>query len=227
MGLGTTFGDVVRPSGSAVMKGAARGRTPFDATLKSHDSLLLTNAWNTATELLRYHLPVADVANLTGLPANSVAGMRRALAQVDGRHTVMGRAGRPPHSFITMVNSPDTHIVMSGFSVAFMSAYRLRGEKTINGEDILKGMNFCRSHGANLNDECTTRRMLLVAQCLVSGEAEITVCRCCRTQFVRSKEPQFVAGRPEQTRGECPFCAKARTHYGDQGAASGKPIEEF
>lgn len=227
MGLGTTLGDAARTSGSAVMKGAGRGRTPFDATLKSHESLLLSNAWNTARELLRYHLPVSDVANLTGLPTNSVVGMRRAIAQVDGRHTVMGRAGRPPHSFITVVNSPDVHIVMSGFAVAFMSAYKLRGEKAIHGEDMLEGMNFCKSHGANLNNECTTRRMLLVAQCLVTGEAELTVCKCCRTRFVRASEPQFVAGRPEQTRGECPFCAKARSHYGDQGAGGGKPIEEF
>lgn len=227
MAIATNFGESIRQSGTAGTKATVKGRTPFDATLKSHESLLLSNAWQTATALLRFHLPVADVANLTGLPANSVSGMRRALSQVDGRHTVMGRAGRPPHSFITTVISTDTHIVMSGFALAFQTAYKVRGSKAIHGEDILEGMNFCKNLGANLNDEATTRRMLLVAQCLVNGEAEIIACKCCRSRFVRAVEPQFVAGKPEPIRGDCPFCSKARSHYGHQAEASNKPAAEF
>lgn len=226
MAVGTGVGEKARQSGALKTKVLAKGSTPFDATIRSHESLLIGNALETAKKLLRYHLPVADVANLTGLPVNSVSGIRRALAAIDGRHTVMGIAGRPPHSFITMVLSPDTHIVMSGFAVAFYSAYKARGDKTIAGEDVLRAMDFCKNLGANLNDAVTTRRMLLVAQCLQSGEGEIATCKCCRTRFVRASSPQFVPSRPEPLRGNCPFCAKARSHYGETNSGA-KPAEEF
>ena len=103
MTVGTRQAERIRQTAVAPNRPLPRGRTPFDAALKSHESLLLTNAWATATSLLRYHLPANDVAELTGLPPNSVVGIRRALSAADGRHTVMGRAGRPPRSFINTV----------------------------------------------------------------------------------------------------------------------------
>jgi hypothetical protein len=199
----------------------------YDTLLRRNESLLVTKAWDTAKALLRYHLSVSDVAELTGLPQNSVVSIRQVLSSVDGRHTMMGRAGRPPRNFLRAVQSPDMHIVMSAFGVVFYGAHKERGGTSVNGEDVLAGMNFCQSHGANLHSEGVTRRMLMIAEWLTRGEAEITTCRTCRSQFVRSVEGLFVQSRVAPVRGECPFCQKERMHLGGKAEKVSGPSEEF
>lgn len=209
-------------SASTTKRKKPKPRAPFEAAVRHDSNLISGSTWEIATKLVRYHLPVNDVADVTGVHLNGVMLIRKALATSNEIRPWMGRVGRPPRSLAYVFKSPDTHIILSAFTVVFLDAHRARGGgSTIHGKDLLAGMDFCKAHGVNLNEEGVTRRMYMMAQAVIGGEGEIATCKCCRNRYLRATKVLT-----DGQRGDCPFCRKAKAHLGEATKGT-QAIEEF
>ena len=212
--------------------GVAKNLAIMTAATCKQGSQRLEHSIRISRELLERRLPALDVARLTGAPEHTVAAMRKGMALSDGDNGASIRPGRAPKKIGGLMASPDTHLLMSTFGKVFLEAYKQRGETSIDGEDVLSAMRHCELLGANLTDDSNSRKMLLLAEALVTGEAKMATCKACRISFMQAAIPVYVASRCALSRGKCPYCRKlsrnkmkTQTPTGETAGQGGLAVE--